>query len=80
MYLKGDDNGESKANKSAFNETRLTKFTLFDGVNKFQAMEYELLQMVHDFRSNPLVLALKPPIAVRKGMLLMRKTNCTVLL
>lgn len=35
--------------------------------------------MVHDFKSAALVLALKPPIMVRKGMLMLRRVNCQVL-
>ena len=58
---------------------RLNKFTMFDGVNHLMAMEYELLTMVHDFEKAGLILALKPPIMVRKGMFLLKKVNCQVL-
>ena len=68
----------SKPAKTGMAESRMTKFTIFDGVNKFEAMEYELLNMVHDFKQPGLILALKPPITVRKGMLLLKKQNCQV--
>ena len=53
--------------------------TLFDGNNRFAAMEYERLDAVHDFRHAGIILALKPPIQVRKGMFLLRKANVEVL-
>lgn len=55
--------------------------TLFDGLNKFTAMEYEKIEAVKDFSRNPtgIILALKPPIQVRKGMFLLQKANVEVL-
>ena len=41
-----------------------------------QAMEYEKLD-VKEFRTG-MILALRPPIEVRRGMMLLRKTNCQV--
>ena len=41
-----------------------------------QAMEYEKLD-VKDFRTG-MILSLRPPIEMRKGMMLLRKTNCEV--
>ena len=40
------------------------------------AMEYEKLD-IKDFRKG-MILSLKPPIEMRKGMMLLRKTNCEV--
>ena len=61
--------------------TRLAKLNLFDGVNNFDALEYEpLTKTINDFDSKKsLLLTLIPPINVRKGMLLLTTLNCTVL-
>lgn len=59
--------------------TRMVKFTMFDGVNTMTAIEYELLSMIYDFSKSGLILALKPPITVRKGLFLLKKINCQVL-
>ena len=56
--------------------SRLNKFTCFDGVNSLQAMEYEQLD-VKEFKTG-MILTLRPPIEMRKGMMLLKKHNCTV--
>ena len=71
--------GQKTTSRFTPQANRLTKCTLFDGKNKFTAMEYELINTVHDFKTPELILALKPPIQVRKGMLLLRKANVEVL-
>lgn len=53
--------------------------TLFDGKDYLTAMEYEKIEAVRDFKLSGIILALKPPIQVRKGMLLLRKANVEVL-
>ena len=67
--------GQTTTNKYTPQANRLVKCTLFDGKNRFTAMEYELINTVRDFKSPGLILALKPPIQVRKGMFLLRKAN-----
>ena len=79
-YLNSDRDTEDKpkANHGPA-ANRLTKFSMFDGVNKIMGIEYELLSMIYDFSKPGIILALKPPIMVRKGLLLLKKTNCQVL-
>ena len=78
-YLNNEHYHEATTTNTGPAANRLTKFTMFDGVNKFMAMEYELLSMVFDFRASGIILAIKPPIQVRKGMCLLKKQNCEVL-
>ena len=76
-YLTGTDNKSKKA--VDISQNRTTKFIAFDGINRFPALEYERLDMVYDFNSTPIILALRPPIMVKKGMLLLKKMNVEVL-
>ena len=78
-YLNSEHDIGTKTVKSGPSQNRLTKFTIFDGVNQYEAMEYEMLNMVHDFNVNGIILALKPPIMVKKGMFLLKKQNVKVL-
>ena len=52
---------------------------MFDGIKSYMAVEYELLSMVNDFSKAGLILALKPPLMVRKGLIMLKKLNCQVL-
>ena len=72
-YLTGAPVKSKKAHEASANRT--VKFVAFDGLNKFSALEYERLDMVYDFSSQALILALKPPIMVKKGLLLLKKHN-----
>lgn len=77
-YLSGVEKRKSKkAWEAATNRT--TKFVAFDGQNRFQALEYEVLNMVSDFTSSAIILVLRPPIMVRNGLFLLNKRNCEVL-
>ena len=67
---------EKKQAPKASHANRLTMFSCFDGVNRLQAMEYEKLD-VKEFRTG-MILALRSPIEVRRGMMLLRKANCQV--
>ena len=78
-YLNNEHYNEATPQNNGPSANRLNKFTMFDGVNKFMAMEYEMLSMVYDFRAPGIILAIKPPIQVRKGMCLLKKQNCEVL-
>jgi len=69
----------AKTFKFAPQSNRLLNFTLFDGKNKFTAMEYETIGTIRDFKTPGIILALKPPIQVRKGMFLLRNANVEVL-
>ena len=51
---------------------------MFDGVNHMQAMEYERLDSIRIFHEG-LILTLKPPLEVRRGMFLLRRQNVDVL-
>ena len=58
---------------------RMAKFTVFDGLNHIQAIEYEQLDMLNDPFNSTLLLSLKPPIEVRQGLILLRKDNCELI-
>ena len=79
-YLNSGLDTEQKAsrNPSDPSANRMMKLTMFDGVSTFAGIEYEQLSMINTANgSNPgLLLALKPPIMVRKGLLLLKKQNC----
>ena len=72
VYNKATDEPTQRGDKGP-SQSRLTKFTVYDGMNKFQALEYEMLGMVADFNSAGILLCLSPPIMVRKGLLLLKR-------
>ena len=57
----------------------MSKFTMFDGLNTFEGLEYDQIDKVKDFESKAILLQLKPPITVRKGLLLLTDKNVEVL-
>ena len=62
QYLvKNKNAGEKKAVaiKRPQQADRLTKFEMFDGLNRFEAIEYESLDMVKDFSLQGTILAIK---------------------
>ena len=75
-YLDKKFGVEKKTAPKTNHANRLVKFTCFDGVNSMLAMEYEKLD-IKDFRTG-MILSLRPPIEMRKGMMLLKKTNCEV--
>eukprot|EP00354_Favella_ehrenbergii_P006655 CAMPEP_0170471032 /NCGR_PEP_ID=MMETSP0123-20130129/13346_1 /TAXON_ID=182087 /ORGANISM="Favella ehrenbergii, Strain Fehren 1" /LENGTH=124 /DNA_ID=CAMNT_0010738463 /DNA_START=154 /DNA_END=525 /DNA_ORIENTATION=- len=60
------------------NNKRIAKLSLTDGVSDFDALEYEPLLKLKEIGTGALLLALKPPIQVRKGLLLLKPENCEV--
>ena len=60
-------------------KSRMSKFTMFDGLNTFEGLEYGQIDKVKNFESKSILLQLKPPITVRKGLLLLTDKNVEVL-
>lgn len=66
---------KKKANKEA---ARLMKLSLTDGLNHFDAIEFERLKNIDSFNIGQKFL-LTPPIEVRRGILFLTNTNVSYL-
>ena len=65
-----------KNNKKKYNsnQNRMMKLIMTDGLNKYDAIEYEKLSNIGNFEEHQ-VFILKGPIEVRRGILLLKQSN-----
>ena len=66
---------KKKANKEA---SRMMKLSLTDGLNQFDAIEFERLKNIDSFNIGQKFL-LNPPIEVRRGILFLTNANISYL-
>jgi hypothetical protein len=60
-----------RINKEA---NRMMKLSLTDGLNKLEAIEYERINHIEYFALGSKLL-IKPPVEVRRGILMLKPTN-----